>query len=408
MEMVSPERVDPSLSAGAFPVKKDGTADRLIGDRRPWNSLEELIGDPQLPRVTDLLHWFLPPEEVLRVHSRDLKDMYYQFRVPSQRLEKQAIGPRIPARWLDDLQDTSRDEWDAARDGRWAQRDLYRQRSSGAGSSDVASTAGLVQPVLVAIMMGDLNGVTAAQWAHQHGLQSAGLLPADLRLAGPGPALLKTEMHDIYIDDYGAIAAIPASAVKDTTGKDFDDMAEVDAFYERRGIPQSTAKAVCGEVVQAQLWGAELRCLEGTVAAPLLRRIGCACLGLLWVASGCRKKEAQSVLGCMVTSFLFRRDLFCACGQVYSYFKRLPARRKVVPPPDIADEIIAAAFLQLGAVSDLRMPLLPAVAASDASLFAGGAVWAEVPWKVACKLYDFCERRGTTAAHHPGRVRGAR
>ena len=34
------------------------------------------------------------------------------------------------------------------------------------------------QPAMTAITMEDLNGVTAAQWAHVHGLTSAGLLPS--------------------------------------------------------------------------------------------------------------------------------------------------------------------------------------------------------------------------------------
>ena len=54
-------------------VRKSVESDRLIGDRRPWDSLEKMIGSPDLLRVTDLTHWYLPPASFLRVHSRDLK-----------------------------------------------------------------------------------------------------------------------------------------------------------------------------------------------------------------------------------------------------------------------------------------------------------------------------------------------
>ena len=48
----------------------------------------------------------------------------------------------------------------------------------------------------------------------------------------------------------------------------------------------------------------------------------------------------------------------------------------------VADEVVAASFLQLVASTPLRWSLFDGVGSSDASPFAGGAVWAQVPRKV--------------------------
>ena len=94
---LAPDLVPPGLCAGAFAVRKDADRDRLIGDRRPMNSLETIIANPDLPFVGDLTWWYLPPELSLRLHSRDLKDMYYQLLVPPGAVARAgdwAAGPR--------------------------------------------------------------------------------------------------------------------------------------------------------------------------------------------------------------------------------------------------------------------------------------------------------------------------
>ena len=103
---------------------------------------------------------------------------------------------------------------------------------------------------------------------------------------------------------------------------------------------------------------------------------------------GASRSEAEAVLGSLASCFLFRRELFSACGLVYGFVRRLPVRRRVKFGPAIADEVVCASLLQLAAQASLRWPLLPAIVATDASLAAGGATWAHVPPAVAEHLYN--------------------
>ena len=92
ISQLSPEVVPPWLSSGAFSVRKSMESDLLIGDRRPWDSLEKMIGSPDLPRVTDLTHWYLPPASFLRVHSRDLKGHVLPVSDPEMTLAEASNG----------------------------------------------------------------------------------------------------------------------------------------------------------------------------------------------------------------------------------------------------------------------------------------------------------------------------
>merc|ERR1712194_538327 len=156
-------------------------------------------------------------------------------------------------------------------------------------------------------------------WAHVGGLTRDGLLREEFRLSSSLPYQYRRRLADVYIDDFGHVEMVKDAELQTATGTDFDMMAAVDQFYQDKEVPQSLHKAVRGEVRSTQLRGAEIKGREGTVAAPLLRRIGTACLAWLWAAAGANKREAQSILGCLVTSFLFRRELFSCLGKVYSF-----------------------------------------------------------------------------------------
>ena len=70
LSVVGPQEVPPYLVAGAFAAPKSAVKDRLIGDRRPQNSQEGSIADPNLPYVWDLLRLhlqrtFLQPDHQL-------------------------------------------------------------------------------------------------------------------------------------------------------------------------------------------------------------------------------------------------------------------------------------------------------------------------------------------------------
>ena len=64
------------LSGGAFSVPKDLDPDRFIGDRRPRNGTERLIGKCHLPWAPRLRRLTLPSDCVFHIHFRDVSDCY--------------------------------------------------------------------------------------------------------------------------------------------------------------------------------------------------------------------------------------------------------------------------------------------------------------------------------------------
>ena len=85
LELMPQDAARPGLTAGAFAVAKDESKDRLICDRRPQNSMETMVRDPELPFIPALCRFFLPPGKVWRGSARDLKDFYYRLAVPQGR-----------------------------------------------------------------------------------------------------------------------------------------------------------------------------------------------------------------------------------------------------------------------------------------------------------------------------------
>ena len=205
--------------------------------------------DPELPFIPALCCFFLPPGKVWRGSARDLKDFYYQLAVPQARFADQQLGPRVPRSWF---QDIAVEQLDCGVPfERLAWRDVHA--SPGQPVEQVADS--FTQPALKAVMMGDINGVTMAQAAHVGGLQARGLLPAALRLHRDGVRWGRSDMADVYLDDFAVLAAVDAKERCDP-GWDSSLIAAVDNFYEEEGVQQSHAKSVNSERCAFKLWGA--------------------------------------------------------------------------------------------------------------------------------------------------------
>ena len=98
------------LFGGAFSVPEDLDRDRVIGDRRPRNGTERLIGKCHLPWSQRLRRLMLPSDCVIRIHFRDISDCYYAYSVDEERLQRQVLGPRVPVSWFSgNLEDASLD-----------------------------------------------------------------------------------------------------------------------------------------------------------------------------------------------------------------------------------------------------------------------------------------------------------
>ena len=176
--------IDPSLSSGAFCVTKSGGRLRLICDRRPRNSQEHSIRKVPLPSPPRFCRILLPRSHAIKLSGRDLKDFYYNLEVDEKRWIKQAWGPRVPASWFENLDDTTLDDASDF-ESRWG-ADLDAIRAGVAGPE---FPPGFLQPLARTLLMGDLNAVLAAQVAHFNLLERAGVTAGagDLGASGSFP-----------------------------------------------------------------------------------------------------------------------------------------------------------------------------------------------------------------------------
>ena len=106
---VHPTSSPSHLSGGAFAVPKDLDRDRFIGDRRPRNGTEELIGKCHLLWAPRLRRLMLPSDCVIRMHFLDVSDCYCAYSVDEERLHRQVWGRRVPVSWFRNLDDASLD-----------------------------------------------------------------------------------------------------------------------------------------------------------------------------------------------------------------------------------------------------------------------------------------------------------
>eukprot|EP00971_Amphidinium_carterae_P026141 515425-Amphidinium_carterae.1 len=253
--------------------------------------MERMVCDPGLPYAPALCSFYLPPGKELRVHARDLKDFYFQLGVPRERYVLQQLGPRVPRDWFDEISGDPPESLST-----WFWPDLKPRNDP----VHPECPHRWCQPCVTAVMMGDINGVSVAQRAHVHMLESAQLLPEDLRLKRGSVRWGRSEMSDVYIDDFCCLA----SRDKADHSERWDDrrVRAVDDMYESHQVAQSSHKAVNREP-RGKIWGAEVDGLEGTVGVPHDRRVSLFCIGLLWLTLPAAKGVAESLLGCMTGSF---------------------------------------------------------------------------------------------------------
>ena len=101
---------------------------------------------------------------------------------------------------------------------------------------------------------------------------------ASHHLLRAGASWGQTPAADVYIDGIGHVSRVGQAELEPGEGPDVGFTKRVDDFHANRQIPQSVHKAVRSAVASAQLWGAEVRGVDGSVAVLLLRRACCLCL----------------------------------------------------------------------------------------------------------------------------------
>ena len=108
-----------------------------------------------------------------------LANYYYLLRVPDARLPFQGIGPPISADW-----------WQAGCPGSWPEDKVYHG-------------VNLLQPVFLAVLMGDLNGVMIGQEVHRNMLLRNDVFHPEEEVIYGAPAPSSKTWAGIYIDDFG-------------------------------------------------------------------------------------------------------------------------------------------------------------------------------------------------------------
>ena len=171
---VHPAASPSHLSGGAFSVPEDVDRDRFIGDRRPRNGTERVIGKCHLPWAPRNRRLMLPSDSVIRVHFRDVSDCYNAESVDEERLQRQVLGPRAPISWFRNLEDASLDLLPVDEFEPWVSSDLVQ--------NPIQETVGprrYCQIAVAAVIMGDLNAVCAVEAAHRRQLLFVGSLHSE-------------------------------------------------------------------------------------------------------------------------------------------------------------------------------------------------------------------------------------
>lgn len=153
----------PMENAGAFTARKSLGEDRLIGDWRPRNALGEQAIPPMFPFGPRLKSLMFRRGEGLHAQTRDLRHCFYLWGVGPGRLRKQAIGPRIPAAWLEGLHDEELDAPNHLK-GSWWRADL------------LDGIRAAPPPCMDAVIMGSINAVSVVDHANRRMLLRGGAL----------------------------------------------------------------------------------------------------------------------------------------------------------------------------------------------------------------------------------------
>jgi len=389
---ISASACPPSLAAGAFAVRKDAGADRLIGDRRPQNACEEMPGPVRLPYAPRLRRLRLSAQQCLWAGKRDLSNCFYLFKVDAERLARQVIGPRIPRAWLLDIYNEGLDDVDDF--PCWWARDLGAQ---GATHPDPLDDAVFCQFAITGVMMGDIGAVTVIQEAHSRMLLSSRVLrPSEL--VGGSPFFGTTPLTgDVYIDDLVLLAVGEACRPPREL---VERLARADAVYDKHNLPVKADKS--GEpALAASFWGASLRGKEGLLGFSLERRAGLAAATLVGIRSGVSGGELLQLLGVWTFAAGFKREALAILGSAFVLARELPRRTRVVPKGPVLDELLALVGLFPLMDADLRTDSLrdavgrPLIFATDAEGSGGlGGCEAATDDETWSRLYSLAEERG--------------
>ena len=350
------------VSAGWFGVDHKQHVVRLIQDRRPANAIERRLGWAELPGGEQLAQLVLGNDEEVRSSLDDLRTYFFDLARPIEASPKNLVGRRLRG---EDLPDHGGQAGE-----------LYYL------SLDVWG-------------MGDSNSVDIAQQCHVSVLQNENCLndfePLERSMSVPKGRT----WEGVYIDDHLVLQKVKQHELDVESLRDDEILAACAQGWVKaslRRAPEKEVRFSLGFIA----WGAHVESTRGLVGINIEKRRRLSHLTQEVTKHGYVNRHLmQMLLGNFVPAFSYRRELVSVWHRAYQFVESLPesgAWSRI--PPDIRDEMVAAAGLLSLASAHIRWPVSPELSATDATTSFFGATVAPVGGKVARALFRVGEHRG--------------
>ena len=337
----------------------------------------------------------------------DRRDFYHQFGISDERALTNCIYPPLRPTDLEDteafgsycekfLQSKRRKR----REPREVQGDrlLMTERKHDFSASDPVVAA------FGALYQGDHLGVEFATDSHCNLLKEHGLLSPGSQLRSDQCLQDDAKVSGLVIDDFFVISKEKLSTPVDQS-KAFADFCRAKEVYASQKILGSDDKDVVSQR-RFKVIGAEVISSEDTVArgavvlgAPVEKRLGLALISAQQAALSFTSDSLwSSIVGSWISVLSFRKPAMSLMNEVFH----------VIPPEELdtscpvlralrrkpAEELLQLAVLSPVLVSNLAVPILDQIFATDASSTHGGIASAGVSKEIALTAWRSSDRRG--------------
>ena len=410
---IYPKSFGPGSKIGCskvFNCFKNESCDRQIGDRRSQNFREGKLPGPSkhLPSGPALLQ--LAPrrfdQQVIGCIA-DRRDFYHQFWIPEERATTNCLFPFLRASELDGLAalEVFRAEFGQKKKplGRRA-RELEGDFLHGPRPSLLVEADPEVVACFGSLFQGDHLGVEIATDAHQNLLTSVGLLQDASRIWGKAAVWSDEVVQGLCIDDFFSLSLEPLQDGVHSHAGSVDVFLRAKETYLRYGLEGSDDKDVVAQdrfrVIGAEIISDPATVRDGvvSVASPFEKRLGLgfcsACLASLPFTSDA---VHSSLVGSWISVLSYRR---CCMALLNEVFGVIPAAELNPENPVLwklprkaAEEFQLMALLAPVLSSNVAVPFLEEVFATDSSNSMGGITSADVGEEVSKVLWRTAEKK---------------
>ena len=284
-------------------------------------------------------------------------------------------------------------------------REIAGDFLAGVPASIFASEDSKVMACFGALFQGDHIGVEVATDSHQHLLKSRGLLLECSRLSG-GKALAHDLCVDgLCIDDYFAISREDAMITDGKESRSYASLMAAKDAYREQCLLGSDDKDVIAQdrfkVIGAEVISDVASVSRGTVVvgAPFEKRLGLAALSAEIASKGFTSDALHATLvGSWISVLTFRRPAMAIANDMFGVIPpgllRTDDPQLWPLPSGVREELQLLAVLAPILCSNVAVPFLEKVYATDASMSHGGIASADVPTCLAQVLWRTADRKG--------------